>query len=111
MRDLAELEIDSFLANAELLAQLSQQPAWEGWTRLLRDMRQAALEELARCSEPGEFRYWQGVAGALGEMLDRPQQIIKRAAEFQRDEEADRKGIRTELRGLVGVGIDLDGDV
>lgn len=111
MRDLRELEIDAFLAQAEMLAQLQQLPAWESWTKLLRDMRQAALEELARCSDAGDFRYWQGVAGGLGEILDRPTRIIVEAADFQRNEEADKHALRPELRAIVGVGVDPEGEV
>jgi hypothetical protein len=111
VRDLRDVEVDSFLAQAELLAQLRAHPAWDGWLVLLRNMRQAALEELARCTEPGDFRYWQGVAGAFGEMLDRPDRIIAHASEVIEAEESDRKVIRPELRSIVGAGFDEDGDV
>jgi len=110
-RDLRELEIDNFLAQAEPLAQLLQHPAWEAFERLLRDMRQGALEELARCSEAGDFRYWQGAAGALGELLDRPRRVVTEAADYQRSEEADKGVIRTELRAAIGMGIDHEGEI
>lgn len=108
---LEDLEVNRFLASAELLGQLSALPAWEAWEGLLREMRQAALEELASGSDPGEFRYWQGVAGALGEILSRPKRIIAAAAEFTAIEEADRKGLRPDLRAIVGLGTDHEGDV
>jgi hypothetical protein len=111
VQDLRELEINSFLAHAEMLAQLAQHPAWEGWTRLLHDMRQAALEELARGADPGDFRYWQGAAAALGEILDRPTRIITTAADYQRAEEADKGVIHTELRAAMGMGVDREGDL
>lgn len=110
-RDLHDLEVDAFLAQAETLAQLAELPAWSAWTALLRDMRQAALEELARCTDPGDFRYWQGVASALAEVLDRPTRIVTAAGEFQRAEEADQHIFRPELRAIVGAGLDADGDV
>lgn len=111
MTKLDALEIDRFLAQADLLARLQSDPAWAGWMDLLRDMRQAALEELARCSDPGEFRYWQGAAGALGEMLERPARITAEAAEYQRTEEEGRSIVRPELRAAIGLGIDREGDV
>lgn len=110
-RDLQALEIDAFLAQAETLAQLSQVPAWSAWTALLRDMRQAALEELAHCTLAEDFRYWQGVAHALAEIMERPGRIIATAGEHQRTEEADRRQFRPELRAIVGAGLDADGDV
>lgn len=108
---LEALETDRFLSHAETLAQLSALPAWGAWTSLLHDMRQAALEELARVSEPGEFRYWQGVASALGEVLDRPRRICAAAASLVEEEEANKVGIRPELRSIVGMGLDAGGDV
>ena len=36
MRDLREIEIDEFLAQAEKLGQLMVHPAWDGWIVLLR---------------------------------------------------------------------------
>jgi hypothetical protein len=108
---LEELEINAFLAQGELLARLQEDPSWVGWTTLLTAMRQAALEELARCADAGEFRYWQGIAGALGEVLDRPKRIIESAAAYQRSEEEERKGIRPELRAAIGMGLDLEGDI
>lgn len=111
MKDARDLEIDRFLAQAESLAQLHAHPAWPAWTALLRDMRQAALEELARVHDPGEFRYWQGVAGALGEILDRPAKIVDAAAEHQRTEEVEKKVLRPELRAAIGLGVDVEGDV
>lgn len=111
MTRLPDLEIDAFLSQAEYIAQLVTHPAWTAWTGLLTAMRQAALEQLALCSDPGEFRYWQGVAGALGEMLDRPQRIVAAADEIRTAEEADKKGIRLDLRAAIGLGADHDGDI
>lgn len=111
MRDLREIEIDTFLAQAEKLGQLMAHPAWDGWCGLLRSMRQAALEELARCVEPGEFRYWQGVAGALEELLERPERIVTTAADYQRDEEGEKGVIRPDLRAAIGLGVDREGDI
>ena len=109
--NLRELEINSFLAQAEQLGQLMTHPAWTGWCELLRQMRQAALEELAQCVEGGDFRYWQGVAGALGELLDRPSLIVDSAAHYQRTEEEEKRGIRPDLRAAIGMGVDRDGDI
>lgn len=112
MRDPQELEKDAFLAQGELLARLLNHPEWEsGWCELLRAMRLGALEELARCADPGEFRYWQGFAGALGEVLDRPGRIVREAAAAQQEEESAKPVIRPDLRAAIGLGVDRDGDV
>jgi hypothetical protein len=108
---LEELEINAFLAQGELLARLQSDPSWAGWTTLLTSMRQSALEELARCADAGEFRFWQGVASALGEVLDRPKRIVESAAAHQRSEEEERRGLRPELRAAIGMGLDLEGDI
>lgn len=108
--DLKDLETNAFLAQAETLAQLTAHPAWEVYAGLLRDMRQAALEELAHAT-PDTFRHWQGVAATLAEMLDRPARIIQAADAFTRAEEADKRVYRPELRAVLGVGMDEDGDV
>lgn len=110
-RDLAEVEVDAFLAKAELIAQLTAHPSWPAWEDLLRTFRQSALEELTRVTDPSEFRYWQGVASALGEIVDRPGRIVASAAEILKAEEADKKGIRPELRAVVGMGFDDDGAI
>lgn len=107
---LEALEIDAFLAQGELLARLQADPSWEAWTSLLRDMRASALEQLAIEKDTGEVRYWQGIAGALGEVLDRPRRITEAAADYQRDEEVEKRTFRPELRAAIGLGIDRDGD-
>lgn len=110
MRDLREMEIDDFLAQAEKLGQLMAHPAWDGWVTLLRDMRQASLEELAR-STPDDFSYWQGVVAALGQILERPGRVVTEAADYQRDEEAEKEVIRPDLRAALGLGVDREGDI
>lgn len=107
---LEQLETDRFLAQAEMLAQLQDDPCWPGWVQLLTDMRTAALEELARCSDPGDFRYWQGVVAAFGEMLERPRRVVLAASQVQEAEEA-RNVIRPDLRAIIGLGADHEGDV
>lgn len=111
MARLEDLEIDRFLAQGELLARLQADPSWEGWTSLLVAMRVAALEQLAIEKDAGEVRYWQGVAGALGEVLDRPRKIVEAAADYQRSEEEERVGLRPELRAAIGLGVDREGDI
>lgn len=108
MKDLQQLEIDAFLSQAEMLARLQALPAWESWVSLLHDMRKAMLEELARCVEPNDFRYWQGAVHALGEIIERPGRIVASADERLKAEE-DEKAYRPELRQLVGAGVDPDG--
>lgn len=110
MRDLREIEIDGFLSQAETLAQLSQQPAWEQYMDLLRDMRSGMLDELSR-ADVNDFRYWQGAANAIAEVLDRPARIVAAAADFTRAEEVDKRGHRPELRAIIGMGYDSEGDV
>lgn len=109
--DLRDLEINAFLAQAERLATLFAHPAWEAWTSLLTDMRLAALEAMAACDEPGEFRYHQGVAAALAAILERPRRIVSEADAYQRAEQVDKNVVRPELRAIVGLGVDTDGDV
>jgi hypothetical protein len=109
VRDLRDLETDAFLAQAELLAQLQALPAWAAWVTLLRDMRQAALEQLAQ-STPDDFRYWQGAVASLGEIIDRPARMTATAADFQRAEEEEKRVIRPELRAAMGLGVDTEGD-
>lgn len=104
--DLSKIEVDKFLAQAETLATLMAHPAYAAWISLLGDMRQSYLEELARCSDPGEFRYWQGAASALAEILDRPGRIVASAGSFVETEESG-KGvgvIRPDLRAVLGMG-------
>jgi hypothetical protein len=111
VRDLRDLEYDAFLAQAETLAQLQAFPAWEAWTALLRDMRTATVEELVAAKDPGEIRFLQGAASALGEILERPSRIVASAASFIEAEQQDKGAIRPELRAVVGMGLDEGGDV
>lgn len=106
MRDLQQLEIDKFLAQAETLASLTAHPAWEVYASLIKAMRQSAMEELATCPDPGEVRFWQGAIGALGEVLSRTSDIIGMAGAFQAEEEADIQRTRPELRAIMGLGMD-----
>lgn len=110
MTDLRELEINAFLAQGDTLAQLVAHPGWPSYVGLLREMRLAALEQLAT-ADPTTVAHWQGVAATLGEIIDRPTRIIAAAAEYQRAEEVDKKVIRTELRAAIGMGVDYEGDV
>lgn len=98
---LQDLEVDRFLAQGESLAILAQSPQWSAFCDLLVSMRAAALEELATITDTGELRYWQGVAAAIAEILDRPGRIIDSAASFRDDEEADKGAIRGEIRALT----------
>jgi hypothetical protein len=109
VRDLKDIEIDAFLSQAEMLARLQGNGLWETWLGLLRDMRQAAMEDMAR-STVEDFRYWQGVVATLGEIIDRPARITAAAADYQRAEEEEKHTIRPELRAAIGLGVDRDGD-
>jgi hypothetical protein len=111
MRDLRELEINAFLAQAETLAQLTAHPAWAAWSLLLTDMRKSVVEELVAATDPGEIRFLQGAASTLGEILSRPARIIASAADYQAAEQADKGVVRPELRAVVGMGVDESGDV
>lgn len=110
MPDLRDLEIDAFLAQGEQLAQLAAHPAWPGYAALLRDMRQGALE---RCADPDEKQlgFWQGVAAAIAEILDRPAKIIDAAADYQRTEEVEKRVLRPDLRAAIGLGVDREGEI
>lgn len=103
MKDIEELEIDAFLAQAESLAQLREHHGYAAYADLLLKMRTAALEELAVCKDAGEFRYWQGVVAALAEVLERPGRLVSEASAYRAAEEEDKKAIRPELRAVLGV--------
>lgn len=105
---IGQLEIDRFLAQAELLGRLLTDPSWEAYEALLVSMRQAYLEEMARCTEPHDFRLWQGAALAIAETLDRPKRIVARAAAHQQAEEDGGQVIRTELRAALGYGVEQE---
>lgn len=108
---LGELERDRFLAQADQIAQLVKQPAWLGWMELLKTMRTAALEELAKCGDPGDFRYWQGAAAALQQIMERPEQMCALAGQVAGDEEEEQGLLRPELRSIVGFGVDRESDI
>ena len=96
-----DLERDAFIAQAESIAILMNYPQWEAYMDLLRLSRQGALEELSQLSDHTEFRYWQGVAHAFNEMIDRPRDVIAAASSIVQQEEADTKEIRTTIRALT----------
>ena len=68
------------------------------------------LEELATCTAD-TFRYWQGVAATLNAIMEQPGQVTALAATIMGDEEDEKKGIRPELRAVLGLGADHDGDI
>ena len=106
-RTLEELERDSFLAEAESLAQITQHPAWTRFEELLTQMRLAAMEHMAQAT-PAEFPYWQGVVATLREIKERPHQIVA-AARSVMDEEAQRRsGERQALDFAMGVRVEGD---
>jgi len=104
-RTIEQLEMDAFLSKADTLASLVEHPAWAEFLTLLTDMRQAGLEELARCSKPKELRFWQGVASAIQEIIERPARIVQAASEAQQAEETEDRGVRLDLRALLGTSI------
>lgn len=106
----ADLEIDAFLAQGELLARLIADPSWEAWEGLIRAMRTGALEQLAIATDPQEVARYQGAAIVLAEVLKRPREIAAAAAAQQRAEEEEKVGLRPELRAILGHGIDRDED-
>jgi hypothetical protein len=109
-RDLKAVESDRFLASAEMIATLTEHPGWPAYEALLRAMRAGFLEELAQ-ADAADFRYWQGAASALGEVIDRPARIVKGASEFLSAEQSDTGQVRPELRAIVGNGYDTEGDI
>lgn len=108
--DVAALEVDKLLADAEQMAELLTHPAWAAMESLLGAMRNAALEELAQCGRK-DVGYWQGVAAAAVEFADRPRRIIAGAEAIRREEEDNQKVIRPSLRAMIGTGVDRDGDI
>lgn len=109
-RSLEEIQQDEFLAQAELLATLCAHPGWAAWRTLLRDFRASALEQLAQ-ADAQDFRYWQGAAAALAQIMERPERIVAAAAQVQQAEEAVKGIVRTDLRAVMGLGVDSEGDV
>lgn len=106
-RSLEELDRDTFLAEAESLAQITQHPAWQCFEELLTQMRLSAMEHMAQ-SAPAEFPYWQGVVATLREIKERPHQIVS-AARSVLDEEAQRRdGTRQALDFAAGVHVEGD---
>ena len=106
-RTLSELERDRFLAQAENLARLVENPGWADYESLLSGMRLAAMEEMARCGID-QFAYWQGVVGTLAEILERPHVIISTAAAVQREESEADPSRRADLRALLNVHLEGD---
>lgn len=107
-RTLEQLERDRFLGQAENLARLIESPGWEEFMVLLSNMRLSAMEEMAR-SSVDQFAYWQGVVGAIAEIMDRPQAIVTTAAAVQREEEdANPAGARLALRALMNAHLEGD---
>lgn len=94
------------LAEAELLAQLTQHPAWPKFQDLLTEMRQNALEQLA-VADGVDVPRWQGVATILQQIKDRPEQIVKTARTIL-DEEAQSRQQRTSLDFADGVRMEDD---
>lgn len=98
---------DALLAEAELLAQLTQHPGWAKFEALLTDMRQSALEQLAVAS-PDKVPVWQGMAATLAEIKNRPNEIVATARTIL-DEEAQRRGgERTALDFADGISTEDD---
>jgi hypothetical protein len=96
-RTLEELDRDSFLAEAESLAQIIQHPAWARFEELLTQMRLSVLEQLATATEPLEVARYQGAAVILREIKERPHQIVAAAQSVIEEESQRHKSVRTSL--------------
>lgn len=107
-RTLEQLERDRFLSQAENLARLIETPGWGEFLTLLTNMRLSAMEEMAR-STVDQFAYWQGVVGAIAEIIERPQAIVSTAAAVQKEEEEqDPAEARLAIRALMNVHLEGD---
>jgi hypothetical protein len=106
-RSLEQLERDSFLAEAESLAQLTQHPAWPRFDALLTEMRLAAMEHMAQAGIP-EIPYWQGVVATLREIKERPGQIVGAARAIVDEEAQQREAKRGALDFAAGVRVGED---
>lgn len=96
-RSLEEIERDSFLAEAESLAQLMTHPAWPRYEALLGQMRTGVLELLASARSPRRVAQCQGAATVLSELFDRPHQIVAAAQAVVEDENTRKNAVRTAL--------------
>jgi len=93
------LERDAFLAEAELLARLTQTIGWEQYEALLTNMRTGALEEMAQ-SSPGEFPYWQGVVATLATIIERPHTVVATASAVHNEEQDQAEKLLEVKRSL-----------
>lgn len=105
-RSLEELERDSFLAEAETLAQLTQHPGWARYDALLTNMWLSALQHMAQ-APIAEIPYWQGVVAAMNEIKERPHQIVAAGRTVQEDE-AYMRSERQALDFADGVSLEDD---
>lgn len=108
-RTAEQLAVDSFLAQGEMLAILTSHPAWPAFASLLKEMREQARNELEQCG-PEDVRYWQGVSGTLSELMDRPARIVQAAGAKVEEEESEKQFVHTEVRAVLGMGADHDGE-
>lgn len=87
---------DQILEAAGALSTLVVQPGWTVWEAMVRESREAALEDLAT-SAPDKVLYWQGYAAALAAVLNAPGHLLGQAKEVQ-DEQSDRGEINDKVR-------------
>lgn len=85
------IDDNALLKIAAHLINLTLQPGWATWEGMVRESREAALENLANCG-PDDVRYWQGYVSALAGILSGPDFIFARAKEIQ-DETQETTGM------------------
>jgi hypothetical protein len=91
---------EQILETAGALGTLTVQPGWAVWEALVRESREASLEDLAT-SPPDKVLYWQGYAAALGAVMNAPSHLLDQARAVQ-EEQAERDGT---MNDRVRVGL------
>jgi hypothetical protein len=98
--DLRDLERDAFMAHAETIARLIHTPEWEAWESLLKNMKEATVDQLTKAASSEDLRFFQGAVAAMTEVLTRPHEIVDAARELHDAEAEDEKNSISVRRSL-----------
>jgi len=94
---------DDLLKVAASLINLTLHSGWGTWEGMIRESREAALENLAMCG-PEDIRYWQGYVAALLGVLEGPRYLADRAKEIQDEKQAETGDLIDKVRVGFGTG-------
>jgi hypothetical protein len=81
---------ERILEIAGSLGTLVVQPGWSVWESLVRESREAALEDLV-IAPPEKILFWQGYSAALRHVIEAPDQLLEMAKGIQ-EEQQERTG-------------------